>query len=71
MKKKKHSPGRPKRVERIDAIENHTISEYFKPHGTRLLNKDSAEGDGGRKGAGTNQASCPSPLPQVEAESDN
>ena len=61
-KKKKRGPGRPKRVEKI---EKNTIDKYLvAPFGARLLRKCSDEGDGERKGAGPNQASCPTPVPR-------
>ena len=60
--KKKRGPGRHKRVEKI---EKNTIVKYFvAPFGARLLRKCSDEGDGERKGAGSNQASCPNPVPR-------
>ena len=68
-KKKKQSPGRPKRV---DKIENNTIEKYFvQTFGATLLKKCSAERDGVRKGASPNQAACPLPVPQVNAGADN
>ena len=58
-KKKKQSPGRPKRVEKI---EKNTIEKYLVgPYGARLLCKCSDKGDGERKGAGPSQASYPNP----------
>ena len=62
-KKKKQDPGRPKRVEKIEknTIDKHLVASF----GDRLLRKCSDEGDGERKGAGPNQASCPTPAPRI------
>ena len=68
-KKKKKSTGKPRKV---DMIEKNTIQKHLiQPHRTTVLKKCSAEENGSRNGAGTNQASCAPLDPQVEAGADN
>ena len=60
-RKKKKSTGKPRKV---DMIEKNTIQKHLiKPYGTTVLKKCSAEENGSRNGAGTNQASCAPPRP--------